>query len=246
MTIIRSLLFSQFTDIDFGLSTKLGLGRKAPHNFNTSMSVGDNVDIVNENRDSFYNYFKLNKDMIALQKQEHTDIITKVEKAGFMGESDALITDKFNIGLIVSTADCGNIYIYDNKQKVIAGIHSGWKGTYKRIVYKTVKTLKDDYNCKPNNLYVYMGPSISRENFEVKEDVSVLFDKKYEITKNSKVYIDLPKYNLDMLLEHNIPINHIQKSGLCSYEYENLLHSYRREGKFSGRAFGLIVMRQKL
>lgn len=245
MTIIKSLLFSQFVDIDFGLSTKYGLGRKAPHNFNTSMSVGDDPVIVEENREKFFGYFNLNKNNVAIQKQEHTDIVTKVEKPGFIGESDAMITDKFNLGLVVSTADCGNIYIYDNKLKIIAGIHSGWKGTYKRIVYKTVKILKDDFNCNPKNLFVYMGPSISSEYFEVKEDVEILFDNKYKLIKDSKIYIDLPRYNLDMLLEHDIPIGNIQKSNLCSYKNGNLLHSYRREGKFSGRAFGLIVMRSK-
>lgn len=245
MTIIRSLLFSQFTDIDFGLSTKFGLNRIAPHYFNTSMSVEDNLVNVEENRNAFYAFFCLDKSKIALQKQEHTDIITRVEKPGFVGESDAMITDKPNIGIIVSTADCGNIFIFDKINKVIAGIHSGWKGTYKRIVYKTVEILKSEYNCKPNNLYIYLGPSISKESFEVKEDVSVLFESKYKHYLNSKIYIDLPKYNIDMLVEHNIPLTNIQKSELCSFREANLLHSYRRDGKYSGRAFGLIVLRGK-
>ncbi|HPN38358.1 MAG TPA: peptidoglycan editing factor PgeF [Melioribacteraceae bacterium] len=245
MTIIRSLIFSQFTDLDFGLSTKYGLNRINPHYFNTSLSVGDIPEVVEENRNNFYGYFKLNKTDVAIQKQEHTDIVTKVEKAGFIGESDAMITDRINIGLIVSTADCGNIYVYDNENRVIAGIHSGWKGTAKRIVYKTIEIMKNDYNCKPKNLFVYMGPSISKDSFEVKEDVKSLFENKYIHFTNSKIFVNLPQYNFDMLKEQNIPSKNIQISNLCSFREKNLLQSYRREGKFSGRAFGLIVLKEK-
>lgn len=245
MIILKSSLFLQFSEIDFGFSTKVGLNRVAPFYFNTSMSVGDNKDIVEENRNALYSYFGLTKDSVAIQTQEHTDIISKVEKGGFVGVSDAMITDKYNIGLVVSAADCGNIFVYDKNQKVIAGIHSGWKGTYKRIVYKTIDVLKNDYNSKPQDLYVYMGPSISKENFEVKEDVENLFDLKYRIYKKNKIYIDLPAYNLDMLLSQNIPLKNIQQSNLCTFRDSNLLHSYRRDGKVSGRAFGIIVMKRK-
>ncbi len=245
MIILKSSLFLQFAEIDFGFSTKIGLNRLAPFYFNTSMSVGDDVNIVEENRNALFNYFGLNKETVAIQKQEHTDIITRVEKAGFVGTSDAMITSHFNIGLVISAADCGNIYIYDKKQKVIAGIHSGWKGTYKQIVYKTVDVMKNEYNSKPQDLYVYLGPSISKENFEVKEDVEKLFELKYRIYKNKKIFIDLPSYNIDMLLSQNIPLKNIQQSNLCTYREQNLLHSYRRDGKVSGRAFGIIVLRKR-
>ena len=37
--------------------------------------------------------------------------------------------------------------------------------------------------------------------------------------------------------------HNIQVSKLCSYEYSNLLHSYRREGEKSGRAIGVIALK---
>ena len=45
------------------------------------------------------------------------------------------------------------------------------------------------------------------------------------------------------MLEEGIPEKNIELSGLCSYDENELLHSYRREGARSGRAYGVIAMR---
>ena len=41
--------------------------------------------------------------------------------------------------IAVLTADCAPILIYDNKKKMIAAIHAGWKGAYKGIINKVIK-----------------------------------------------------------------------------------------------------------
>lgn len=243
MVVLESHFLDKFKDISFGLSTKFGLNRKAPHFFNTSKSVGDDEQIVEENRNAFYAYFNLTNEQIALQKQEHTDIVTIVERPGFVGESDAMITNIPNIGIVVSTADCGNIYVFDQVKKVIAGIHSGWRGTQKRIVEKTIIKMEEHYKCNPKDLVVYIGTAISKKHFEVKEDVAKLFEEKYIIYREGKIFIDLIKMNYEMVLGRGVPKDNIQVSNLCSFNEANLFHSYRRDGKFSGRAFGLIVLR---
>lgn len=243
MVVLESHYLNKFKDISFGLSTKLGLDRKAPHYFNTSKSVDDNEQTVEENRDAFYAYFGLKNNQIALQKQEHTDTVTVVNQPGFVGESDAMITNIPNIGIVVSTADCGNIYIFDKEKKVIAGIHSGWRGTQKRIVEKTIIKMKELFGCNPSDFVVYIGPAISKKHFEVKEDVAKLFDEKYISFRDGKMFVDLVKMNYEMILGQGVLKNNVQKSNLCSYNEENLFHSYRRDGKYSGRAFGLIVLR---
>ncbi len=125
MVIIKSSLLEQYKEIVFGLSTKIGAGRKEPFFFNLSTSVGDDERIVKENRELFYKELGLKPENIAIQRQVHGDIIRCVDKGGFYGESDALITDKKNLGLAVSTADCTPIFIFDKKNKIIAAVHSG-------------------------------------------------------------------------------------------------------------------------
>lgn len=243
MIILESFLLNQFKEIKFGFSTKIGLERKAPFYFNLSHSVGDEKKIVDENRSAFFNSFGLNFSSVAVQKQVHGDEIRYVEKGGIQGESDAMFTDKSGIGLAISSADCSSVFIFDRKNKIIAGIHSGWRSTEKEIVRKTVQLLIKDKNCNPHNMFVYISTSMTQKNYEVGPEVAEKFDNKYLIKKGDKYLLDVSGRNYDLLLECGIPKYQIQKSNLCTFENNYLLHSYRKDGKISGRAFGLIMLK---
>jgi polyphenol oxidase len=245
MVVLKSRILSQFPEITFGFSTKIGLKREAPYFFNMSLTGSDKKEIVHENRIAFFNYLGLKYDDVVLQKQIHSDIITYISKGGEIGESDALITNKINIGLAISSADCTPAFIYDKKNKIIAGIHSGWKGTEKKIIQKTVNRLFNDFNSSPENLFVYMGPSISQKNYVVGPEVTEGFNPKYYEPKGEKFLLDVSAANYDMLIGSGIPEKNIEKSILCTYEMKDLLQSYRRDGILSGRALGIIVLKEK-
>ncbi|MFO7447849.1 MAG: peptidoglycan editing factor PgeF [Ignavibacteriaceae bacterium] len=243
MVILKSLIFEQFPEIIFGFNTKIGARRNAPYYFNVSFSVGDDENIVKENRNIFFSSLGLSEATVAYQTQVHGDIIKYVDKPGNNGESDAMITAETNLGLAISTADCTPIFICDKKNKVIAGVHSGWRSTEKRIMEKTLLKLKEDFNSNPGDLIVYMGPSISRENYEVGKEVAELFDSKYTKPNHEKFSLDVACANYDMLLKFGVNKKNIQKSELCTYNMKHLLHSYRRDGLKSGRSLGIIAMK---
>ncbi len=242
MVIIKSSLLEQYKEIIFGLSTKIGAERHEPFFFNLSTSVGDDERIVRENRELFYKELGLKPENIAIQRQVHGDIIRFVDKGGIYGDSDALITNKKNLGLVVSTADCTPIFIFDKKNKIIAAVHSGWRGTEKKILLKVIKKLKDDFNSSPENLICYIGPSICQKNYEVGKEVAEKFEDKYLITKGEKYLLNVSGINYNMLIDFGIPEENIQLSSYCTFEMKYLLHSYRREGLHSGRAQGIISM----
>ena len=242
MLIINPYIFKQFPEITFGFSTKLGLQRKKPYYFNMSSSIGDDPEILTENLKQFFTKLDLNSEFVAYQKQVHGDGISFVKSGGVCGESDAMITDKNNIGLAISTADCCAVFIYDPVNKVVAGVHSGWRGTSKTILVKVLQTLSNDFDSAPGDLICYLSPSISATNYEVGVEVAEQFDLNYLKQKNEKYLLDIPKINEDILLNYGVDPHNIQVSNLCSYEYSSILHSYRRDGKKSGRALGVIVM----
>ncbi len=243
MNIIGSKIFKQFPVINFGFSPKLGLERSAPYFFNLSLSVGDDPNIVNENREAFFNELGLTTSQVALQRQIHSDIISIVEKPGLLGESDALITTKVNIGLAISTADCTPIFIFDSSKLIIAAIHSGWRGTEKKIVLKTLQKLVYEFGTKTDDLFVYVGPSISHRNYEIGPDVAELFNSDYVLKNNGKLHLDVLSANVDMLEEFGVPIDQIEISPYCSFKEKNLFHSYRRDGNNSGRHLGVISLK---
>lgn len=243
MVFIKSLLFSKYEEIIYGFSTKICIDREPPYYFNVSNSVGDDESIVRENRDLFFQELGLKPENIAIQKQVHGDKINYVIKGGFCGESDALITREKKLGLAISTADCTPIFIFDKKNKIIAAVHSGWRGTEKKILLKVLKDLQMEYDSSPQDLLVYIGPSICQKNYEVGKEVAEKFEKKYLLPKGDKFLLDVAGINFDILLEYKIPLENIQLSSFCTYEMKYLLHSYRRDGLHSGRAFGVIAMR---
>ena len=80
---------------------------------------------------------------------------------------------------------------------------------------------------------MYLGPSVSQVNYEVGKEVADMFDAKYVIKKEDKLFLDVAGANYDMILNAGVPSYQVQKSSLCSFEYRELLHSYRRDGKIS-------------
>jgi hypothetical protein len=246
MLIIRPFIYKQFPEIICAFSTKIGLDRKAPYFFNLSYSVGDKKEIVDDNRKDFFNEINLNVSRVSYQKQVHEATIREVNSSGFCGESDALMTTKKNLGLAISSADCPAIFIYDPVQKVIAAVHSGWRGTEKQILKKTLKKLIDEFKTNTTDLVCYIGPSISQQNYEISSEVAQKFPSEFIKKENESLFLNLKEVNLTMLLEAGVKSSNIQISKLCSFEYKDILHSYRRDGQISGRALGVIAMRENL
>lgn len=242
MLLIKSKIFAQFPELVFGFSTKIGLNRKPPFNFNISVSVGDNTDLVLENRNEFFKSLGLDYKTAAYQKQIHGSIIKEVTSCGQQGESDAIITGKKGIALAVTSADCPAIFIFDKNKKVIAAVHSGWRGTEQKILNKTIEALIQKYNSLPEDLFAFIAPAISQKNYEVGEEVAKQFEEKYIKASGEKFLLDLKSANYDMLINKGMPAEQVEVSELCSYECSQFLHSYRREGAESGRAWGVICL----
>ena len=140
---------------------------------------------------------------IVLLKQVHSNKFhfisknTQVPKKKL--EGDALITNRTNLPIAVLTADCAPILIHDKKTKMIAAIHAGWKGAYKGIIQSVINFMIKK-GCSSNNITAVIGPCISVNNYEVKEDFIKKFIKKdkknvffFKKTKD-KNYFSLGKY----------------------------------------------------
>lgn len=245
MFILKPYIFNRFKNIVFGFSTRFSKNTNSPYGFNLSYSISDDREIVEKNRKEFFEQIGLSNESISFQRQIHSDIIQVVDCSGDCGQSDALITNKKGLGLAVIIADCTPIFIYDNKNHIIAAVHAGWRGTEQNILGKTLDKLSNDFNSKPGELNVYIGPSISQNNYEVGDEVATKFDNKYLHRNDRKYLLDVSWINYDILLEFGVPKVQIQKSVLCTFEYSDLFHSYRRDGSLSGRSIGVIAMKDQ-
>ena len=241
--IIRSEILSRFTKITHGISTKLGGNPSPPYYNNMSFKVGDDEENVRSNRSKFFGVLGIDQKLLAIPQQVHSDEIMIIDKPGYYEGSDGLITSCKNVYLIISTADCYSVMIYDSANEVIANIHSGWRGTQKGIVTKAVDMMKRGFGTRNNDLYVFVGPGISTANFEVGEDVAKLFKDKYTQRRNGKYFVDLKADISDRLNAFGIGGSHLEIYPHCSYDMKDYLHSYRRDRNVSGRMYSVIGMK---
>ena len=199
----------------------------------------------------------LNHKNIVKANQAHTDNILKIEEKinidelDTKGNSDGLITNKKNIILATTNADCILLLFLDPVKKVIANTHSGWKGTLQEISVKTVNKMKEDFGCNPKDIIVCICPSIRKCHFETDKDVYEMFYNKFKKIgntkqfieeKNGKWYIDTVFINKEILKQAGILEENIEDCGICSVCNKELIHSFRAEGEGYGLATALITL----
>ena len=166
------------------------------------MGSNDKKNNIQKNLGIVANKIKAKSKKIVLLNQVHSSkfhYINKHLKLNNKLKGDALVTDKKNIPIAILTADCAPILLYDEKNKMVAAIHAGWKGAYKGIVIKVIKFMLKK-GCSSKNINAVIGPCISSDNYEIKKDFIKKFinkDKKNIVffkKKNNKNYFNLNKY----------------------------------------------------
>ena len=181
------------------------------------------------------NCFNLNDRLIFSPKQVHSSKVKILSKqSNISPECDAIIyKGASRIVGTINVADCIPICIYDSKKDNIALVHSGWKGTCEKIVLKTITEL-EKLGANKNDLKIFLGPSIKGCCYEVTEKFTKQFDLCAISEDNGKYFVDLSnqvKFDLENAF---IPSDNIIVDSLCTYD-NNACHSFRRDGKKSGR-----------
>ncbi len=90
---------------------------------------------------------------------------------------------------------------------------------------------------------VFIGPSAGLCCYEVGEEVAVKFENKIVSYKNMKVFIDLKKENALQLQKHGLTNGNMEISKHCTICEKQLFHSYRRDGKHTGRMMAVICLK---
>ncbi|MCL4361584.1 peptidoglycan editing factor PgeF [Candidatus Dependentiae bacterium] len=160
-------------------------------------------------------------------------------------KGDYLITNLKNIGLVIRTADCLPIIIFDEQKKVIANIHAGWRGSVSGVVENTIRDMQKYYNSNLSDLKVYFGPCAKVCCYKVSEDFDKNLKQFTELTIfkiGNYIYFDLPKYNLLTLYQLGIDISQVYlNSNNCTICNKNY-YSYRRDNKETRRQINLVVL----
>lgn len=225
---------------------------------------GINVQVKDGNKTELLQSYKkvanalgLDWQNIVKPHQTHTDRVEGVVSTNEdFDEVDGVITNKKNIILCTTSADCTSLLFYDDKKKVASDVHSGWKGTLQKIGKKAVEKMIKDYECNPKDIICCIGPHIRKCHFEVEKYVMQMFKSEFEYTSRMDEIIEVgrivdgvQKYNIDTTLINKIILKevglkeeNIIDSGICTVCSSDLFHSYRVDKEKSGRNGAFIGM----
>ena len=128
---------------------------------------------------------------------------------------------------------------YEEKQNIGAVAHAGWRGTAAKIGVLTAEKMINEFNSKPKNIKVIIGPAISLCCYNVGEDVFYKlrntvnnFENLYEI-RTGNIYVDLKNINKTQLTEFGI--EKIDVCPYCTCCNNDLFFSYRKENGTTNR-----------
>ena len=196
--------------------------------------------------------------------QEHTRNIRNVKQKMNIGKldleqekyssTDGLITNQKNIILATTNADCILLMFFDPVKKVIANIHSGWRGTLQKIAVNAVNKMKKEYKCDPKDIICCICPGIRKCHFEVTSDVKELYYNEFKDLKQiddiivpikgqPKWLIDTVEINKILLKQEGLKDENVVDSEICSVCDSDLIHSFRVEKEGYGLGTAIIELK---
>jgi len=244
--------FEELPDLYHGFSTRHGgVQISAEHSLNLGYTAWDSDERVDENRRRFLSALNFHKTPLVTLHQVHSrqvHIIKEISGQWNPPDGDALICQDKDIALAVQAADCIPVLIADPEKNVFAAVHSGWKGTLKRIVLHTTREIQDNFGSNPADLLVAVGPGIRSCCYEVGREVAALFEDKFPGMRTAVSAPDRPdKYLLDLSRAVEVQFNeagiqpeNVHDLGLCTCCNTKTFFSFRAEGVRSGRMMAVI------
>ena len=129
---------------------------------NIGFSDRENPEIIQHNRRSLAEAagFEVERLITARQVHSATVRIVTAEEAGRgaldresrIPATDALVTNQPGICLMVLSADCVPVLLFEPEKRVIAAVHAGWRGTAAEIVGVTVRVMQEHFGCDPQRV----------------------------------------------------------------------------------------------
>lgn len=158
-------------------------------------------------------------------------------------EGDALIADCLGKSIGVRTADCVPILALDSRNRAVAAVHAGWRGTAEEIVARTVERMRAEFQTDPAGLYVAIGPCIRACCYEVGAEVAARLAAQFPewvAEEAGTRKLDLPEANRRQLQKAGVSPERIFDCCLCTACEAAQFFSYRREPANPGRMVSAI------
>ncbi len=224
------------------VSTRLGgVSRDGYASLNLATHVGDEPDMVAENRRRLANALDLPQAPCWLA-QVHGTAVVQASGAGVQLVADGAWSNRAGVVCAVLTADCLPVLLCDRDGTRVAAVHAGWRGMCAGILENAVNNFVDA-GISADRILAWLGPAISAPNYEVDGALHGRFcalqpncADAFTAGRPGHWYLDL-YVAAQAILKLN-GVQEISGGGFCTY-HDDRFYSYRRQSK-CGRQASLI------
>ena len=192
----------------------------------------DGFDVDNlKNRKRFFTARRLTDDNIVAAHLTHGTQVAVVTQssAGFILNTDALVTKEAGMVLTITGADCFPVYFEEKRKGIIGIAHCGWRGIVAGIIPNTIQEILN-LGGIIDDVYITIGPGICKNHFEVQpEDLEPFANVPTAILSGETVTVNLKKIIIAQAREQGIQRKHMTDQKECTYCDEAKYFSYRRD-----------------
>ncbi|MBN2870950.1 MAG: peptidoglycan editing factor PgeF [Campylobacterales bacterium] len=251
MKIVASPLLSSLGGVTACFTTRHGGVSRPPYtSANLAFHVGDAAADVLANHDLLARTLGYERSRLVYMRQIHSDRIVRVDETvnfDTPSECDALITDRPETALMVMSADCTPILLYDPLSRAIGAVHAGRAGAFLGILPKTIRAMEAAFATAPENLRISFGPSIGgccyEINTQIAAEAEALGYRNALRFEEKRVFLDVNTILLTQLNEMGISEERVDVVRACTACRSDTYFSYRADAQKTGRIAGVIMLR---
>lgn len=240
-------LSEDFRPVRKVFTTRAGGVSASPYDsFNLGDHVGDDPVAVAANRARLAGSIGLPEESLVWMEQIHSNTVTVVDgpRTGPVPATDALVTTRRNLALVVLVADCVPVLLSDHRNGVVAAVHAGRMGARNGIVARTVAKMVE-LGAEPTSIHVLLGAAASGKNYEVPEEMAADVETKLP---GARTRTAAGTWGLDVragLIRQlfSLGVTAVDSDPRCTIADENF-YSYRREGT-TGRQAGIVWLPER-
>lgn len=220
-------------------TTRRGGVSEAPFDsFNLGLHVGDDAGCVRQNRALLSRELDLPAEPCWISQTHGVRAVVLEEEAS--RDADAAITRARGQVAVVMVADCLPVLLCNHDGSEVAALHAGWRGLQAGVIQSALAGMRS----APAQLMAWIGPGISREFFEVGDEVLDAFVDSIEGARDYFAAHGPGHWLCDLgglaecVLERQ-GVGRIWRDMRCTYRDAGKFYSYRRD-RVTGRMAALI------
>lgn len=223
---------------------------------NMSFHIGDTTDSL-FNRKQFLVANNITFQNHVCMKCDHGEKISPIDwtnSSDYFGAttqegmilSEVLVTQEKGLALMLLTADCLPVSLYDPVTETIALAHFSRETIAKALPQKTIDFLQKNFSVEPKNLIIKIGPHIHTDSYSFplpQPDLHELIQP-FTTKTDTHIFIDLVSACTKQLVDTGITSQNISVSTIDTAVSPDHFSYYqnKRENSIDGRFATILMM----